>query len=87
MISPACKVARKAMAGGYHFKRIQVSGDERYHDEPNKNIYSHVAEAGQYAMLGAGEGDVLTKREVPDLMKGMYRGSIELGRRPGGWMV
>ena len=46
---------RKAMAGGYKYKRIQVSGDERFHDVPDKNRYSHPAEAGQYLFLGAGE--------------------------------
>lgn len=56
VISPKCKVTRKGMAGGYAYKRLQVSGDERYHDKPDKNRFSHVCEAGQYMMLGAGEG-------------------------------
>jgi len=62
LISPACKMFRKAMAGAYYLKRVQVSNEERYKDEPVKNIYSHVAEAGQYMMLGAGEGEVLMKK-------------------------
>jgi hypothetical protein len=69
LISPRCRVARKALAGGYHFKRVQVSGEDRYHDEPAKNKYSHVAEAGQYAMLGEGEGDFLMKGERPEPLK------------------
>lgn len=56
LISPKCVVARKALAGGYALKRIQVHGEERYHDRPFKTRYSHVIDAGQYAMLGAGEG-------------------------------
>ncbi len=56
LISPKCKITRKGMAGGYAYKRVQVAGDERYHDKPNKNRYSHPCEAGQYMMLGAGEG-------------------------------
>lgn len=57
IISPKCKTARKGMAGGYCLKRLQVVGEERYKDMPDKvNIYSHVCEAGQYMMLGAGEG-------------------------------
>jgi hypothetical protein len=66
MISPMCRMARKAMNGGYHFKRVQVS-EERYHEEPNKNIYSHVAEAGQYGMLGEGEGNVLIDLAIKPL--------------------
>ena len=59
IISPACKYLRRALAGGYKYRQLQVSGDERYNAEPEKNIYSHVAEALQYAMIGAGQGDVV----------------------------
>jgi hypothetical protein len=54
-ISPRCRVLRKAMAGGYAFKRVQVTGTERFRDVPDKNHFSHIAEALQYAMLGEGE--------------------------------
>lgn len=57
IISPKCKVTRKGMAGGYAYRRMQIAGDERFHDKPDKNKYSHPCEAGQYLMLGAGEGD------------------------------
>lgn len=63
LISPECKVAIKGMAGGYRYKRVQVSGDERYHDKPDKNQYSHVCEAGQYMMVGAGEEIALNAPE------------------------
>lgn len=61
-VSPKAKYLRKALAGGYHYKRIKVSGDERFEDKPVKNIYSHVAEAAQYLFLGAGEGSALIRR-------------------------
>ncbi len=60
-ISPKCRVTRKGMAGGYYYKRVQVSGEERYQDKPVKNKYSHICEGLQYAMLGAGEGKALIK--------------------------
>ncbi len=56
LVSPKCRITRKGMAGGYHYKRVQVVGDERYQDKPNKNRFSHPCEAAQYMMLGAGEG-------------------------------
>ncbi len=59
IISPRCKVTRKGMAGGYCYKRVQVVGDERFHDKPDKNKFSHPCEAAQYLMLGAGEGDTV----------------------------
>ena len=46
---------RKGFAGGYHYRRLKVAGDERYHDEPNKNEFSHVHDALQYALSGGGE--------------------------------
>lgn len=62
LISPKCKVTRKGMGGGYAYRRVQVAGDERYHDKPDKNKFSHPCEAGQYMMLGAGEGETVIGR-------------------------
>jgi hypothetical protein len=50
-VSPACKMLRKGFNGGYKYRRIQVVGDERYHNVPEKNIYSHIHDAFQYAAL------------------------------------
>lgn len=55
VVHPRCKVLRKAMGGGYCYRRLQVSGDDRFADVPNKNRFSHVAEALQYAAVGLGE--------------------------------
>lgn len=63
LIHPQCKTLRKGMAGGYNYKRLQVTGEERYRDVPDKGMYSHVCEAGQYMLVGAGEARTLVKRE------------------------
>lgn len=65
MVHPQCVQLRKGMAGGYNYKRIQVTGEERYRDVPDKGMYSHVCEAGQYMLVGAGEARLLVKREKP----------------------
>lgn len=65
LVHPQCKMLRKGMSGGYHYRRVQVAGDERYRDVPDKTIYSHVCEAGQYLMLGAGEARTIVKRDRP----------------------
>ena len=65
IIHPNCKMTRKGMAGGYNYKRLQVTGEERYRDVPDKNMYSHVCEAGQYLMVGGGEAKLLVKRDRP----------------------
>lgn len=57
VLTPSAPMLRKGMAGGYKYKRMQVAGQERFHDVPDKNKYSHVCEALQYMMIGAGEGD------------------------------
>ena len=63
LLHPSCTNLRKAMSGGYAYKRLQVSGEERYRDVPDKGMYSHVAEAGQYMLMGAGEARTLVKRD------------------------
>lgn len=54
LINARCKMFRKGLAGAWHYRRVQgVTG--RFADEPVKNEYSHVCEAGEYGLLGAGE--------------------------------
>lgn len=55
LISTKCKITREAMAGGYSYARMQISGEERYHDEPTNNRYQPLAEAAQYMHVGGGE--------------------------------
>lgn len=62
VIDPRCKMLRKAMAGAYHYKRVEVTGSERYQDKPDKGIYSHVAESLQYLCMGAGMGKEVVRK-------------------------
>lgn len=57
VLGPKAKMARKACAGGYKYKRMQVSGQERFQDKPDKGRYSHVGDSLQYLMLGAVGGE------------------------------
>lgn len=59
LISPQCMMIKNAMCGGYQYKRIQATGSAKYSDLPDKNKYSHIADALQYMLLGAGEGTAL----------------------------
>lgn len=59
MIDPECRTLIKGLAGAYQFKRVQVSGEDRYRDKPVKDPTSHVCEALHYLLLGAGEGAAL----------------------------
>jgi hypothetical protein len=65
LIDPSCVTIIKGFESGYHYKRINVSGVERYYDEPDKNRFSHPHDALQYLMLGGGEGIKLTRGSNP----------------------
>lgn len=60
----SCPTLAKALAGGYCYKRLKTA-DEKYRDVPDKNEFSHVAEAMQYAVLGEGENPKLGKFYQP----------------------
>lgn len=64
-ISPKMRITRKGLAGGFAYKRVQVSGTERYHDKPDKNRYSHPVESFEYLLVGAGEGHSLVTPANP----------------------
>ena len=59
LIDQKCINLIRGFDGGYHYRRMQVSG-ERYDEKPNKNRFSHIHDALQYLLLGAGEGRNLT---------------------------
>ena len=59
LIDPSCKTLIKGLHSGYHFRRLKVSGTDRYHEKPEKNKWSHVVEALHYGLMGAGMADHL----------------------------
>jgi len=46
-----CPVLRKGFINGYVYKRLKITGEERYQDKPNKNKWSHIADALQYGLM------------------------------------
>lgn len=62
-MSTDCINLKKGFNGGYHYRRLQVSGD-RYDEKPLKNRYSHVHDALQYLMMGAGEGRTIMSGKI-----------------------
>ena len=64
VLNPRCKGLRKALKGGYQYRRMQVSG-ERFTSAPDKNMHSHVVDSAEYVatrLFGGG----LTRRDDPD---------------------
>jgi hypothetical protein len=62
-LHPRCTMLRKGFLGRYQYRRVKISGSgERYHDEPEKNEYSHPHDALQYVATKI-FGDVVRGRE------------------------
>jgi hypothetical protein len=55
LVDPGATHIVRGFEGGYHYRRLQVAGAERYEESPNKNKYSHPHDALQYLLLGGGE--------------------------------
>lgn len=49
VMHPRCKLLRRGFLGGYQFRRMQIGGAARYTETPDKNRYSHLHDALQYA--------------------------------------
>jgi len=54
LMDPCCSVLRKGFNGGYKYRRLKVSGEDRYTEEPHKNAYSHPHDGLQYVALESG---------------------------------
>lgn len=80
VIHPRCKILRAACINEYHFRRLKVSGRERFTEEPDKvHPYSDVADALQYLMLGGGEARFVEPTQRDPMVVGRV---VQPG---GGW--
>ena len=66
LVSRTCNMIRKGKIGGYQYKRVQVSGEDKFRDKPDKNKYSHPADAEQYMALGFVGGYVVKSQNDYD---------------------
>lgn len=63
IVNRSCKLLRKSLGGGYHFKRVSIgAGQERFRDTPNKNEHSHIGDSFGYLMLGGGEYNRMVRK-------------------------
>lgn len=60
LVDYECRTLRRGLAGGYHFPPIKGLPGV-YKDQPLKNLYSHVCEAFENAVLGGGEGEAVVR--------------------------
>ena len=52
-LNKSCGKLRRGFNAGYAYKRVQVSGEARYKDAPDKNDFSHPHDTVQYIALSA----------------------------------
>lgn len=64
-LDPCCTSLRKGFNGGYKYRRIQASGEERFTLEPVKNKFSHPHDALQYLALKHGGASAMKKKDRP----------------------
>ena len=63
-----CPVLYNAFVKDYYYKRVAVSGEERFKDKPDKNMASHISDATQYLCLSLSSDNILQhKQEVSNV--------------------
>lgn len=67
VVSSNCSYIHNGFLHGYHYRRYRLHA-EKYEEKPDKNIYSHIHDALQYAALGAGEGRKLLGARAADVV-------------------
>ncbi|HXK00715.1 MAG TPA: phage terminase large subunit [Buchnera sp. (in: enterobacteria)] len=69
-----CPIIRKGFINGYVYKRLSVSGDERYRNEPDKNKFSHPHDCIQYGALEfAGNSTEVVKKQYVSMYNPTFR--------------
>lgn len=65
-LHPRCNRLRRALMGGYHYRKIQIAGTERWAEKPEKNAHSHPADAMQYTATRLFGPSMAYKADVAD---------------------
>jgi hypothetical protein len=66
-----CPTLRKGFMSGYHYKRVNITNEERFQDKPNKNKYSHGHDAQAYGALRFA-GNIIADKIQPKEIIDMY---------------
>jgi hypothetical protein len=76
-IHPRCKVLRRGFQGRYQYKRLKITGtEERYHDSPDKNEFSHPHDALQYVATKVFGNVVRARKKDLKKITPDYRGIV-----------
>lgn len=78
VISPDCEMLREGFNGGYRFKKIPHT--EEYTDQPEKNQWSHIADATQYLCLYVANLTAIEDKRGVVIAMASRRHMAEVGR-------
>jgi hypothetical protein len=67
LLNPRCTMLRKGFNNGYRYRKVQGTVSDRYHEEPEKNEYSHPMDALQYLLSAGGEDLEIRERKRSSL--------------------
>ena len=78
IVSCNCRLLINALQGGYRYKKLRVMGsvEEAYDPKPEKNNYSHIADALQYAALCVQRDDYVNYDARPMMRETIRRRSV-----------
>lgn len=85
LLSPTMTETRKALAGAWAYKRVQITGAERYKDEADKGSFSHIGEAAEYGLIDAGEHSLINRPGVQGAQAWPTNGESITMKKPKGW--
>ena len=80
LVSPTCKTFIAGARGGYHYKPVGGIRSGLFDAKANKNRFSHIVEADQYANVGAGEWKPVLTSGNPGRVVTIRRNSHPLAR-------
>jgi hypothetical protein len=80
LVSPTCKTFIAGARGGYHYKPVGGVRSGLFDAKANKNRFSHIVEADQYANVGAGEWKPVLTSGNPGRVVTIKRASHPLAR-------
>lgn len=71
---PRARIIREGLGGKWMYKRVAVAGADKFKDEPEKSVWSHVCEALEYGLMHSGENNLI--------MRANGRGQVAITTQP-----
>ena len=84
IIDPSCLILREGLAGAYHYKKLKTALGTKFSDRPDKNSYSHSADALQYLCLWHNSYD-LNKSDPMMQGQDVIKKRPVISSNPSGW--